>query len=116
MFAGKISVKDPVEIIKWQMKSINERTFRMEPQHRTDQNGEQEFGHITETSYGWKIYNYMKEKVMKCSREDVTWFDETSSTDRSFTGILLLYIDKTVITLKKNGVKAYPVHLVLKKF
>ena len=116
MFAGKISLKDPVELIKWQMKSINERTVRMEPQHRTDQNGEQEFGHIMETSYGWKIYNYMKEKVMKCRREDATWFDETSSSDRSFTGILQLYSDKTVMTLKKNGVKAYPVHLVLMNF
>ena len=88
----------------------------MEPQHRTDRNGEQEFGHIMETSYGWKIYNYMKEKVMKRRKEDATWFDETSSSDRTFTGILQLYSDKMVMTLKKNGVKAYPVHLVLMNF
>ena len=42
---------------------------------------------------------------MKCRREDATWFDETSSTDQSFTGILQLYSDKTVMPLKKNGVK-----------
>lgn len=67
-------------------------------------------------SYGKKVYQAKKSKVMRCVDYAVTRNEVTSKDDKYFVDMTQLYFDKNAITLKENANVAYPVHLVLLKF
>jgi len=115
-YSSKMYVRNIVDVLRSQMECASDKNVMFEPLERRDQSGERLFSNIMETQYGKELCDYVKDKVVTSSDSNVIWYDRTLSNRKSFCGIIQMYSDKCAVTLRKNGISAYPVHVTFLNF
>lgn len=68
--------------------------------------------HLMSTTYVVPVRSCAQSKTMHSSARNVFWSKIEDRWGNSFVGMLPIYTDKTVSTLKTNTIVAYPVHVV----
>ena len=111
LYSSTIYVRDIVQVLRFQIRNANEEDLLLEPVERTNDKGVRAFSHLMETNFGKEIYNHVKDKVLSSTDPSVIWYEQPFSDQMSFSGILQMYSDKSAVTLRKNGISAYPVHI-----
>ena len=115
-YSTTIYVRNIVDVLRSQLEEASENYVIFEPLERRDQSGKRLFSNIMETDYGNELCNYVKDKVLTSSDSNVIWYDGSFFNRKSFCGIIQMYSDKCAVTLRKNGISAYPVHVTFLNF
>jgi len=115
-FEAKLYMKNILSVIGDQMSEANTDNFIVHPICKRNEEGEIVFSHMLETEYAKELVEAVKNRVLCHHDEEAIWMFQGESSTESFCGIFQMYSDKSAVTLKKNGISAYPVHIVFMNF
>ena len=85
-FLSTLYCRNPIELLRQQMKQVEKAEILLTPQTKENTNGDRLFQHVMETDFGRHLCTAVMERVILSESEDIFWNDSKVEGPQSFAG------------------------------